>query len=158
LGLKKIVFKIKRMDTMKLSEIEDMWAVDCLVNKDHLDTDSIIVYPLHFKYHKILSAERIKFKAMTEKKKLIVQKLDDYYNGKIDGPSIGREPWQLKDSKVSAEKRVESDQELIDFNLQMFAQEEKVLLLKEILSTLNNRSFGVGNAIKFMAFMKGESL
>ncbi len=143
---------------MKLSEIEDMWEVDSKVDKERLDQDSLVVFPLHSKYHKILSAERIKYRAMGEKKKLLVTKLEDYFNGKLNGPDIGREPWQLQENKASVEKRIESDKELIDFNLAYFQQEEKVLLLKEIIESLNRRSFGVGNAIKFMAFMRGETL
>lgn len=143
---------------MKLSEIEDMWAEDSKVDLSTLDANSL-VDPMIFKYHKILSAERIKFRAMGEKKKLLTQTLDDYYNGKIDGRDIGREPWQLNSgTKGSTEKRIEVDKEMIDFNLTMFAQEEKVLLLKEIIQALHNRSFGIGNAIKFMAFMRGDSL
>jgi len=144
---------------MKLSEIEDMWSIDSVVDKTRLDDHSLVVYPLHFKYHKILSHERIKYRAMIEQKKLLFQKLEDYYMGKIDGPDIGREPWQLKEStKASVDKRVECDKELIDFNLQIFSQEEKVLLLKDIIMTLNNRSFGVGNALKFMSMLKGDEL
>ena len=141
---------------MKLEDIYKEWSVDNLIDKSTLDQASIDIPKLHHKYMQFLSKERMVFRVLQENKKKLVQQLEDYYTGKIDGKDIGKEPWQLTETKSSSEKRVETDPSLIEMNLKIFVQEEKVLALKEIISNINQRNFQIKNAIDFLRWSQGS--
>ena len=140
---------------LKLSDIQTEWSKDSIIDKTELTDASLNVHKLHSKYMNILNGERMAYRTLLEEKKKLIQKLEDYYNGKIDGKDIGRDPWQLTESRALVEKRIEMDKELIDFNLKTFNQEEKVLLLKEVISSINQMSFNIRNAIEMIKFNQG---
>lgn len=142
---------------MKLEEIHDLWSADAKIDSNQLDLESLSIPKLHSKYLRILTDERVKYNALREKRKTTIQKLDDYFNGVIDGKDINRPAWQLtRETKAAIEKRIENDAEIIDLNLKILLQEEKVLILKEIITTITNRSFQISNAINWRRFTGGE--
>lgn len=134
-----------------------MWAEDAKIKRTELDIEALNIPILHSKYIKLMSSERVRFRALGEKKKILTQQLYDYYEGKLDGRDIGREPWQIVDkTKALTEKRVENDKELVDMNIRIFQSEEKVLLLKEIIININQRNFQLRVALDFMKFQNGQ--
>lgn len=143
---------------MKLDEIHSNWALDTKIKKESLEEESLRIPELHSKYLNFLSTERKVYKALIERKKLLEETLTDYFLGRIDGKDIGREPWQGTESKSSAEKRVERDAAIINLNLQISEQEEKVLALKEIISNINQRTWHIKNAIDFIKWTGGAGL
>jgi len=141
---------------MTLDEINAEWAADAPINREQLDIDSLDIPKLHSKYVKMLSKERLVFKALDEKKKQFIQKLTDYFGGSLDGKEIGRPAWQLNETKSAIEKRVENDAELSKMKIQIYQAEEKVQVLIEIIKNINQRNFQIKNAIDFMRFMNGS--
>lgn len=141
---------------MKLQDITDLWTEDSVIDNSRIEAESLKVPNLHSKYLKILSKERILYNQALQERKKLELILEDYYTGKIDGKSIGRLPFQLTETKSSASRRVESDDDLIALNLKIAIQEEKVLCLKEIISSINKRSFDIKNHIDFLKFTGGS--
>ena len=141
---------------LKLSEIQELWSVDSKINPNDVGNESLNIPLLHSKYLNIMSKERLIYKALLEKKKQISSTLEDYYDGKIDGRDIGREPCQIKYStKSQLEKAVESDKEIIQINLKIAASEEIVLFCKEVIHSINQRNFIIKNYIDFKKFTEG---
>lgn len=141
---------------MKLNDIHKEWSVDSKIDKGYLDDEAIKIPLLHSKYLNILSETRLEFKKILEGKKKLESTLDDYFQGKIDGKVIGREPWQLEETKAAIEKRISSDKDIIRVNLQIAEIEEKVLVLKEIINNLNQRNFQLKVAMDFMKWSNGN--
>ena len=140
---------------MKLEDIQKEWSKDSIIHKDRIDDSALEIPKLHSKYINILNSERILFTKVKQEKIKLERLLEDYYNGKIDGKDIGRPPWQLEESKAGIEKRILSDDEIIKINMKISYQEEKVLLLKEVISNLNQRNFQLKVAVDFIKFMQG---
>jgi hypothetical protein len=144
---------------MKLEEIQKMWVEDSQIDEDNLDVESLnVTTKLHSKYLTLLGNSRVRYNALVEKKKIKIQQLTDYYEGKIDGKDIGREPWQIVDkTNARLEKRVDGDKEIVQMNMNIIECEERVLTLKEILTSINQRSFNIRNAIEFKKFINGQN-
>lgn len=140
---------------MKLEDIQKEWSNDSILEKDRIDDEALKIPKLHSKYINILNNERILFTKVKQEKVKLEKLLEDYYTGKIDGKDINRPPWQLEESKAGIDKRIHADQDVIKVNLRISYQEEKVLLLKEIISNLNQRNFQLKVAVDFIKFMQG---
>lgn len=141
---------------MKLSDIQAEWAKDCPIDKNDLLGETGRIPILHQKYLTMLSNERITYRVLIENKKKLIQKLEDYFSGKLDGKDIGRDPWQLNETKSAIDKRIDTDHEVIEYNLKTFQQEEKMLYLKEVVGQINSRTYQIGNAGKMLIFMQGN--
>jgi hypothetical protein len=140
---------------MSLQKYIQEWIKDSILDKSKIDTESLKVPLLHAKYLQFLSNERLQLKNLDQDKKKLEQNLEDYYTGKIDGKSINREPYQIVETKTSAQKRIESDPQIIKFNKDYIEKEEIVLFLKEVIISLNQRGFAIKNHIDYMRFIKG---
>ena len=64
----------------------------------------------------------------------------------------GWEPLALKVLRADVPKYVEGDKDIIKHLIQIADQREKVLLLNSIISTINNRSYIITNAINWKKF------
>ena len=137
-----------------MSVLED-WEKDCILT-DNFDDESQKISELHSKYLRILYLYRIKYKTMIQQKKIVEQKLEDYYLGKIDGKDLNRPAHQIVETRASALKRVETDSEMISVVEKIDKIEETILLLKEILESIKQRSFNIRNAIEWRKFTNGN--
>lgn len=131
------------------------WDKDSKINIDAIDQESIRIPNLHSKYLTFLTNERILLKKLVKKKKSLALILADYYSGKIDGKDIGREPFQLQETKAGVEKRVETDKEILKLESISDIQEEKILFLKEVIMNINQRNFQLKTALDFIKFTSG---
>jgi hypothetical protein len=139
-----------------LDEYIEMWEADSIVDMTRIDEESIKVIPLHSKYMKCLSPERRKLKRLVESRKKLEKKLEGYYNGSIDGKDIGREPNQeIIRTEAAIRRRVESDDEMIKWNLAIIEQDEKVSFLVEVVKEVSKRSFNFRNFIEYTKYIKG---
>lgn len=141
---------------MKLQDITNEWTQDSVIDNSKIEAESLKVPLLHSKYLTILSQERILYHQLNLERKKLEMTLDDYYTGKIDGKSIGRLPFQLTETKSSASKRVETDEDLVKLTLRIAIQEEKILSLKEIINSINRRSFDIKNHIDYLKWAGGS--
>ena len=141
---------------MKIDKYFTEWETDCVIVDDRLDEASNDIPKLHAKYLRFLSTERITYKKLLENKKKLENKLDGYYSGMIDGKDIGRPPFsQILKTESARQKKIDSDDEVITYNLALIQQEEIMLFLKECVSSLNQRTFTIKNSIEFKKFIKG---
>lgn len=136
---------------MTIEEYMDQWIADAKIDDVELDTESLRVPNLHAKYLKLLYGEKLKLKKFNIQKKTLVKVLSEYYKGELNNPEdlseIQREPWQKTILKQDISSYVESDEEMIKLLTKIAYQEEVVLLLEDILKSINNRGFQIKNAI-----------
>lgn len=140
---------------MDSQDIIKMWEEDSPINIDDIARQSVDIPRLHAKYLKILSSERIILKKLIAKQKILAMTLQDYYEGRLDGRDIKREPFQYHITKGQAEKRVEADKEMIGLNLLIGQVEENILLLKDIITNINQRNWIFRNYIDYQKFLNG---
>ena len=148
---------------MTLEEIFRHWEDDSKINESALDRESLKIPQLHSKYFKIFSAERLRLKEMQGKHKQLLLNKSEFLT---QGPTEEQHKmgWQLPARgalgkgmilKTEVEKYLDADQMIIDSNLKIAYQQEKVSLLESIIDNLNRRSFVIKNAIEFIRWTQG---
>lgn len=143
---------------MKLEDIHQLWADDCVVNRMELGEESLKLPNLHSKYLRIFSEERLLLKKLEEDRKELVKLKHDYYRGILpeeDLKANGWVPYQLSVLKSDIPMHIEADKDVIRINLKIASQQEKVDVLESIIRAINNRGYLIKNAIDFEKFKVG---
>jgi len=144
---------------MKLSDLQTEWKADSKIEPMTIAESAIGVPNLHSKYLTFLSSERVRLRALVAERAILEKKLEDYFEGRIDGRDIGRGPFQhVVSTKSKLEKLINSDPEMMAVNLAMVESEEIVGFLKEVITSINGRNFTIKNYIDYQRWLNGGSL
>ena len=140
---------------MKLSDIQEHWNTDCVIDRTALDVESLKIPELHSKYYNILNQERLKMKHFENQMKKLLREKWLYYSGKGTAQQYAEKPFDLKILKSDIPRYLESDEEVLTLQQKIDVQEEKVLTLTEIVRTINNRNWVIRNALEWQKFING---
>ena len=143
---------------MKLDEILDMWAEDCLVDRTELGEESLKLPKLHSKYLRVFTEERLTLRKLEAERKEMLLLKHDYYRGILpeeDLKANGWEPFRLSIIKSDVPMHLEADQDIIKFNLKIAVQHEKVDTLESIIKSISNRGYLIKAAIDYEKFKVG---
>lgn len=142
---------VGKVSRMLVEEIIELWTNDAKIDTVDLDTESLNIPSLHAKYLKLLYGEKLKLKRLNIQKKTLVKVLNEYYKGDCNNPEdlkeLSRDPWLKTILKQDISYYVESDSEMIKLLTKIAYQEEVVMLLEDILKSINNRGFQIRAAI-----------
>lgn len=134
------------------------WNKDCKIDETELGSESAKIPQVHNKYLKIYMGERIAlFKLKSETKK-IKRTLLEYYLGELDQEELdqlGRQQFYKKLLKNEVDVYIESDDMMIEANLRLGMQDEKVAYLDSIIKNINNRGFQLKTAVDWAKFTTG---
>lgn len=142
---------------MKFEEISAAWEEDGKIDRSELSNASMDIPLLHNKYFKIFSKERYKLKTMElELKSLKMAKFEFY----TQGPNEETPPtWKLpaigRIIKSDAQQYVDTDPDVVQMNLRIFAQSEKVDYLESIIKMIINRGYQIKSIIDWEKFRNG---
>lgn len=143
---------------MTLDDIQSLWSDDCDVQRDDLGGEAVKIASLHSKYFKIFSSERLKLKKMEADHNELRLLRFQYFNGTLDYEelkSFGWDPNPLKILKSDIQIFMEGDAVMIESNLKLALQKEKVDFLDQIIRSLNNRGYNIRAAIDWYKFTIG---
>ena len=144
---------------MDLKTLQQEWKTDSKIDPLILGDQALGIPSLHSKYLALLSDEKVKFRKLTIEKKRLERKLSEYYHGKLDGKDIGREPYQcIVSTRSQLEKLLESDTDMIVIDDKVSESEEVILFIKEVIYSINGRSFVIKNYIDWNKWLNGGSL
>ena len=144
---------------MKLEDIFGLWEQDSKVDLYNLSQESIKIPKLHHKYYEIFSKERLNLRRMEGDFRLLNRNKHDWYSGSMDEDTLKElewEPYLQKIMKSEISMFVDSDKDIINFNLKLALQREKTELLESIIKSLTNRGFQIKAAIDFEKFKSGS--
>jgi hypothetical protein len=116
---------------MTLDQISEEWRKDAGIDSTELGAESLKIPQLHSKFMKIYFDERQRLRAYEFKSKatfLMKNEVDMY---------------------------VDSDADIVDVNMRIVAQKEKIDFLEEVLKNLNQRNYQIKNAIDWQRFTNG---
>ena len=144
---------------MKIEEIFSEWEVDSEIDRTRLDNDAVNTYKLHYKYHKIYTAEKlILYKRESEMKKLKFDKYEFYSQGPNE-ETISK-GWVMPSKGMILKSDIpiymEGDNDIIELSLKIGIQKEKVALLESIIKSIGTRNFTVKNANDFIRWTSGN--
>lgn len=143
---------------MKLDELSQEWIQDAKIDTTELGVASLKIPELHSKYLKIYFDERRKLKALEFQSKELSLKKYEYYNGKLSQEELDElnwEPFAKRLMKNEVDMYLDSDKDIIQNNIRIINQKEKLAFLEEVIKNLNQRNFQIKNAIDWRKFTQG---
>ena len=143
---------------MKLEEIQSLWEEDSQIDRTELGEESLKISKLHNKYFKIFSNERLSLRKLEMDYKSLYKLKYQYYQGILSDEEykeLGWEPFQLKVLKQDIPVYIEGDVDIININLRIGLQSEKVSYVESIIKSLANRGYQIKNVIEWEKFKVG---
>lgn len=143
---------------MKLEEIQSLWEEDSQIDRTELGEESLKISRLHNKYFKIFSNERLSLRKLEMDYKSLYKLKYQYYQGILSDEEYkehGWEPFQLKVLKQDIPVYIEGDADIININLRIGLQSEKVSFVESIIKSLTNRGYQIKNVIEWEKFKVG---
>jgi hypothetical protein len=143
---------------MKLEEIQSLWEEDSQIDRTELGEESLKISRLHNKYFKIFSNERLSLRKLEMDYKSLYKLKYQYYQGILSDEEykeLGWEPFQLKVLKQDIPVYIEGDADIININLRIGLQSEKVSFVESIIKSLANRGYQIKNVIEWERFKIG---
>lgn len=143
---------------MKLQEIIEEWQKDCVLDVTRIINGNANIPILHAKYSRIYALEKLQLRKMeAEYKKYKLRKEEFLSNPNQD--DIDEYGWKVphrgKILKQDLDRFIEGDSDVIEKELEIGVQQEKVDLLKSILTSINARTFLYKNIIEEKRFENG---
>jgi hypothetical protein len=143
---------------MKLTEIQDMWALDAKLDRTELGEESLRIPQLHSKYYNLFSGERMALRQLENDYKALYRTKFEYYNGTISEEDLranGWEPFMLRVLKSDINVYIQSDADLSKLQLRIEMQKEKVEFLESIIKNLPARGYQIKAALDWEKFKVG---
>jgi len=142
---------------VKIEEIESLWSEDSIITDIDLSREASKIPQLHAKYYQIYIREKmILLKYRNEYKKLKLEKHEFLINPTEDKFNDGwKLPAQGKILKNEIHTYLDGDNLILQQELKIGIQEEKVTFLKSIIDSINTRNFIIKNMIEDRRFMAG---
>jgi len=145
---------------MNISELNDMWDADCVIDDDHLDRESVKTPNLHAKYLRILMEHKLKLSALQLEYKTLRQKKFRYYRGEMSRSELdeyGWNQWQgTKPLKNEMDEFLEGDADLNKINVKCEYIKHMIDALESILQQVKGRDWNIRNAITWKQFISGS--
>lgn len=144
---------------MKLEEIHDLWAADNETPVVQFDLSINAVPLMHAKYLRIMSNERMLLRRMEEDRKELVKLKYDYFRGVLSSEDLkehGWEPNRFSILKSDIPMHLDADKDIINMNLKIAVQQEKVDVLDQIIRHISNRGYLIKTSLDWERFKVGN--
>jgi hypothetical protein len=145
---------------MKLEDIHAAWAEHAKIDEERQDQESRDIPILHAKFLRMLSDERMVQRAIQKEADLLKRDKADWYSGSMAKEDLEARKWKPNPKVIlrqDVDKYVQGDSDVVELNLRLGLQQEKVDVLNEVLRCINSRSFHIGRSIDWIKFKHGLS-
>jgi len=143
---------------MNIDEIISEWKTDSEIDVTELADESIKIAKLHQKYYEYLIKEKLLFKKNESDLKLLRLEKYEFYTQGHNEETL-KKGWELPSKGMVIKSEIpmylEGDKDIINLNLKISYQQEKIDLLQSIIKSLNNRGYNIKSAIDWIKFTSG---
>ena len=143
---------------MTLDELQQAWAVDCVIDEQNPDKASAKSPQLHSKYLN----ELISFKMKLNKIQLDMLELKNaktkYFRGEMTREELnerGWVQWQYKTLKSEIESLLDGDSDIQKLYAREAYVKTAIYFLESVIGEIRSRSFHCKNIITWMQFRSG---
>ena len=146
---------------MNISRVKEMWKEDSKLDETELGYEATRIINLQPKYLELISDERLKKSKFEFDLRVLKRRKYDWVTGKLseeDLDKFGWEPFRLKVLKNDVDRYLDADDDIIKLEKKITLAQEFIDVLNSILKSLDNRSFIISNAIKWVLFTKGSNV
>jgi len=143
---------------MNIDEIMSEWKTDSEIDVTELADESIKIAKLHQKYYEYLIKEKLLFKKNESDLKLLRLEKYEFYTQGHNEETL-KKGWELPSKGMVIKSEIpmylDGDKDIINLNLKISYQQEKIDLLQSIIKSLNNRGYNIKSAIDWIKFTSG---
>lgn len=135
------------------------WAEDSTIDASAMEKELLKISHLHGKYLNVMSYHRHLVRKMEADYKLLKGLREDYYHGHLTQEELeerGWEPMQHVLSNPQIARKLDTDAELNKLLLKKVAHEEIVSYCEGVLKSLHNRTWDLGNFVKYQQLTSGR--
>jgi len=144
---------------MKLSELQDEWSKDCIIDETRLGHESVCTPILHSKYLNFLSSTRLNLRKAESDYLNCRRKKYRYYRGEMTKDELDEENWVQwggnKPLKNEMDEFLNADKDLIQYDDKIEYFKTVLYQLEQIIKSINGRTWDIKNAIDFLKFTNG---
>lgn len=145
---------------VNIDALMEEWSKDCVVDETEPGRETAKIPVLHAKYLRILTHHNLICKKLTADYNKLKRIKFEYYSGDLNNPEdlehYGFEPMNKKLHKTSVPTYVDSDIDLNNILMKKMVHQEIVDFCTSVMKELNNRTFQLGNIIKWEHFSGGK--
>lgn len=136
------------------------WSKDSQIDITELTKENSRIPNLHSKYAFILSFHNLLVKKLSTEYNELRKIKWEYYNGDLNNPDdlkkYNLEPMTKKVLRSDISIYLDADEELNRLLLKRALHQEIVDLCERIMKEINNRTFQIGNTIRWEQFIGGK--
>lgn len=145
---------------VNIDHLMEEWAKDSVIDETEPGRETAKTSSLHAKYLRILSHHNLVVTKLQSDYNKMRKIRWEYYNGDLNNPEdlaqYGFEPMTKKVLRADINMYLDSDTELNNILLKKMIHQEIVDCCERILKEINNRTFSLGNLIKWEMFTNGS--
>jgi hypothetical protein len=145
---------------VSIDALMEEWSKDSAVDETEPGRETGKIPSLHAKYLRILTHHNLICKKLTTDYNRLKRIKFEYYSGDLNNPEdlehYGFEPMNKKLLKTSVPTYVDSDDDLNNILMKKMVHQEIVDFCTSVMKELNNRTFQLGNIIKWEQFSGGR--
>ena len=135
------------------------WASDTNIDSEDMEKETLKISHLHSKYLNVRVHHNILLRRMEADYKLLKGLREEYYQGHLTKEDCDERGWDYMQHVLSnpqIARKLDTDPELNKLLLKRIAHEEIVSYCDMVLKSLQNRTWDLGNFIKYRQMMNGR--
>jgi len=144
---------------MTLEELQNAWAEDCIIDDNHLDSESVNTAKLHSKYLNHLIRYKLELAKMKAYYNTLRQSKFRYYRGEMTKEELqlnGWNQWQgVKPLKNEMDEFLSGDNDLNKLEIKANYIQCIVDFLDSVMNQIKARDWQIRNSIEWKKFISG---
>jgi hypothetical protein len=147
---------------MNIEKLEEMWAIDCVIDQNRLDDVTVACAKLHAKYLAIFNTVKMKLKKYESDYATERHTRWKWYTGKMtkdemDKHGLDYDPWYggSKPMKSEISSYIEADPVLSKIQLKIEYYKIMTSMIEEILGNIRWRNSAIKNILDWKKFTSG---
>ena len=144
---------------MTLEELQNAWSEDCIIDDNHLDSESVNTAKLHSKYLNHLIRHKLKLAKMKADYNTLRQSKFRYYRGEMTKEELqltGWPQWQgVKPLKNEMDEFLSGDNDLNSLEIKANYIQCIVDFLDSVMNQIKARDWQIRNSIEWKKFISG---
>ena len=135
------------------------WASDTKIDSEDMEKETLKISHLHGKYLNVRVHHNILLRRMESDYKLLKGLREEYYQGHLTKEDCDEKGWEYMQyvlSNPQIARKLDTDPELNKLLLERLEHEEIVSYCDMVIKSLHNRTWDLGNFIKYRQMMNGR--
>lgn len=151
---------IKKIVIKDIDELMEMWSIDSSIDDTEPGRETAKIPSLHAKYLQILTHHNLVSKKLLNDYNRLKKIKWEYYSGDLNNPEdlehYGFPPMTKKVLRQDIPHYIDSDDDLTNILLKKTIHDEIISFCTAVMKELNNRTFQLGNIIKWEQYAGGR--